>query len=86
MRDLTIGVFEHLEIISAMDVYKSIKYTQRILRVMARKKYKRVLEGLKESEKGIAEYQWALRSTKDVNMEQLLNWAKIYALDGLRDM
>ena len=31
MRDLTVGVFEHLEITSTMDVGKRLAYTQRIL-------------------------------------------------------
>ena len=32
MRDLTVGVFEHLEIILPTDVEKSLAYTQSILR------------------------------------------------------
>ena len=31
MRDLTVGVFGHLDIISRLDLYPSIKYTKSIL-------------------------------------------------------
>ena len=48
MRNLTVGLFEHLEIITPMDVYKRIKYTHIILRGTALKKYKHVLVGCKE--------------------------------------
>ena len=37
MRNLTVGVFEHLEIISPTDVDKGLAYTQRILRGSALK-------------------------------------------------
>ena len=40
MRDLTVGVFEHLDIILPTDVDKTLAYTQRILRVSALKKYR----------------------------------------------
>ena len=33
VRDLTVKVFDHLEIVSSIDVDKSLFYTQRILRV-----------------------------------------------------
>ena len=36
--DLTVGVFEHLEIILPTDVDKRLAYTQRVLRVSAIKK------------------------------------------------
>ena len=31
MRDLTVGIFEHIEIIFMFDIDQSIEYTQRIL-------------------------------------------------------
>ena len=37
MRDLTIGVFEHLDIISPTDVGKRLAYMQRILKGSALK-------------------------------------------------
>ena len=43
MRDLNIGVFEHLDITSTMDVYQRVAYTQRIIRAYALKNYKAVL-------------------------------------------
>ena len=50
MRDLTIGVFEHLEITFPMYVDKRVAYTQRILRGAALKKYRGVLAEFKQSE------------------------------------
>ena len=44
IRDLNVGVFEHLEITSPMDIYQRIAYIQRIMRGAALKKYKAVLE------------------------------------------
>ena len=44
MRDLTIGVFENLEIISPMEVDKRVSYTHRTLRGVALKKYRAILE------------------------------------------
>ena len=43
IRDLTVGVFEHLDITSPMDVGNRLAYTQSILRGAALKKYQEVL-------------------------------------------
>ena len=43
MRNLTAGVFEHLEINSPMDVDNILSYMQRILRIDALKNYREVL-------------------------------------------
>ena len=48
--DLTVGVFEHLEITSIMDLYLRIKYTEHILRGPELKKYQLVLVECQESE------------------------------------
>ena len=58
MRDLTAGVFGNLEIKCDIYVDKRVKYTQKILRGTALKKYKQVLEGYKYSKEGLAGYQW----------------------------
>ena len=60
-----------------MDVDKSIKYMQRILRVTDINKYKQVLVGCKELKMGLSEDQWALGVTMDFTMEQLWTWAKM---------
>ena len=54
MRNLTIGVFEHLEITYVRDVDKSINYTQSLLRGAYIKMYKAFLKECKESEKELA--------------------------------
>ena len=54
MRNLTVGVFEHLEITSLIDVYQRISYTQHILWGAALNKYKTILVECKDSEKGLA--------------------------------
>ena len=66
MRNLTVGVLEHLKTTSAMDIDKNIKYMQRIIRGTALNKYKQVLVGYKESAMGRAEYQW--------NIEAIAAW------------
>ena len=48
MRDLTSGVFDHLEIISPTDVDTRLAYTQRILRGSALKKYREILVTCKQ--------------------------------------
>ena len=48
MRNQKVGVIEHLEITSNIDVGKMIQYTQRILMLTSLKKYKKVLDRRKE--------------------------------------
>ena len=55
MCDLTVGVFEHLGIISPMGVDQKVDCTQRILRGAALKKYKAVLLECKKSERSSQE-------------------------------
>ena len=47
MRDLTVWVFEHLDIKYVMDIYLRIKYTECILRVPELNKYLQVLAEFK---------------------------------------
>ena len=49
--DVTVGVFEHLEITSPVDVDRRISYTKRILRGAALIKYREVLVTCRQSEK-----------------------------------
>ena len=51
MRDLTVGMSEHLDITSPIDVDKIIAYTQRILRGAALLKYEEVLVTCRQSSK-----------------------------------
>ena len=69
-----------------MDVDQSIVYMQHILRWKALKKYKQVLLGFKNSVKGLAGYQWVIRLTKDLNMENFWTWEDTDANNGLADM
>ena len=62
MRNLTIRVFEHIEITYVMDVDLSIKHTERILRGTSLKKYQHILAGCKALAKGIYGGQWSLGS------------------------
>ena len=43
MRNLTVGVLDHLEIIFPTEVYKMLAYTKRILRGSVLKKHREVL-------------------------------------------
>ena len=54
MRDLTVGLFEHLETTSPVDVDKRVAYTQCILRGVELKKYRAVLLECKQSAKELA--------------------------------
>ena len=58
MRDITIGVFEHLNITSPMDVDKRLAYTQRILRGATLKKYQEVLVTCRQSAKELTGDEW----------------------------
>ena len=69
MRDLSSRVFEHLDITSPMEVYKSIAYTQRIMIGAALKKYKAVLRAYKESVKDIAGEKCTLGNLRGVSTE-----------------
>ena len=53
LRDQTIGVFEHLEITSTLDVNKRVNYKKPLLRGPALKKYKKFLEECNELTKVI---------------------------------
>ena len=68
MSNLTVRVFEHLETTSNLDIDKRINYKQIILRGTPLKKYKQVLAGYKDLEKGISGDQWNLGATKDVTL------------------
>ena len=70
MRNLTVRVFEHLEITPHSNVYQSIAYLQHILRGSAPKKHKTVLAECKESTNGLYGDQWMFGPTKYVTMEQ----------------
>ena len=57
MRDLTSGVFEHLEITSPMGLEQIVSYTHPIWIGAALKKYKAVLMECNHSEKDLAGYK-----------------------------
>ena len=54
MRNITIRLFEHLNITSHMNVDKRLAYTQSILRGAALKKYREVLVTCRQSAKDLA--------------------------------
>ena len=70
MRNLTVGVFEYLEIISIIDVNKMMKYTEHILTGSALNEYGNVLAECKGSTKKLAGYHWTLGLEKGFYMEQ----------------
>ena len=77
MHNITVVVFEYIEITFEKNVYKRIKCTDCILRVSALKKYIQVLEECKEQAKGIDGYQWNMGETDNANMEQFWDWDKV---------
>ena len=76
MRTRTVGVFEHLDITSPMDVDQRVAYTQRILRGAALKNYREVLVECKHSEKDIAGDKWDLGELKGLSTVDLWAWSK----------
>ena len=68
MRDITVGLFEHLEIPPKLDLYLSNKYTNRILRLPALENIWHILLDYKESSRGFDGYQWTLVSAKSATM------------------
>ena len=81
MRDLTFGVFEHLEITSPVYVDQRVAYTQRILIGAALKKYKAVLGECKQLTKEIAGDKWYLGALKGLSMDNLWAWEKMPTWD-----
>ena len=69
MRDLTVGVFEQLEINYPVDMEKWISYTQRILRGSAIKKYREVLFSCKQLAKELAGDEWNLGELEGLSVE-----------------
>ena len=69
MRELTSGVFEHLEVTSALDVDKIVNYTHRLLVGTVLNKYKTVLLEFKELANGISGDHWTFEATKYLTME-----------------
>ena len=82
MRDLKIGVFEHLEITLSLYVDKRINYTHPLLRGPVIKKYKTVRVECTELAKVISWYHWTLGARKYVTMEQFWNWENQDDING----
>ena len=76
MRDLTIGVFEHLATTPPMDVDKRVDYIQRTLRGYNLKKYKAVLEECKKTVKDLAGDKWELGALNGISTDDFWDWAK----------
>ena len=51
MRDITVGLCEHLELTSSVELYRRIKYTDRILMNSDLKKYIQVLLVCKDTDR-----------------------------------
>ena len=78
MRDLTVGVFERINITSPMDVEKRIAYTQHILRGSVLKKYREVLVTCRQSAKELAGDEWTFGKLTGLSTEDFWTWAKTY--------
>ena len=76
MRDLTAGVFEHLDINSPMDVDKMVAYTQRILKGCDPKKYREVLVECRQLAKELSGDEWNLGKLKGLSTDDFWTWVK----------
>ena len=75
LRDLIVGVFQHLKITFPMDLDKSLAYTQRILRGAAIKLYQEVLVTCKHTAKELAGDEWNLGHLTGLSSEYFWTWA-----------
>ena len=78
VRDLTVGVFGHLEITSKLDIDLMIKYIERIICVSAVKSYRQFLLACKDIDRGCAGNQCTIGSAKNSSMNHFWNWDKAY--------
>ena len=85
MRNISVGVFEHLYITSKLDVYQNIKYNERTLIGPELNKYIAPLLAWKETAKDFSKYQWTCGSAKDISIGNFWVWAKAYGLGTDRD-
>ena len=76
MRNLTVRVFEHLNITFPMDVENRLSYTQRILRGAVIKKYREVLATCRQSAKELVGDECTLRELTGLSVEYFWTWAK----------
>ena len=76
MRNLTVRVFEHLEIVSP--IYKDIMLVcaQLVIRGSALKKYQEVLVTCKQSSKELAGADWTWGDIKGLYTEAFWDWEK----------
>ena len=76
MRNITVGVFEHLKITSPMNVDKRLSYTQIILRGAALKKYQEVLVTYGQSAREFAVDECTLGKLTGIFAEYFWTWEK----------
>ena len=77
MRDITVGVFENLNITSPMDVDKKLAYTQRILRRAALKKYREFLVTCMQLAKELLGDERTLSEMSGISTDNFWTWDKI---------
>ena len=76
IRNITVGVFEHLRITSPMDAKKRLAYMQCILRGAALKKYQEVLVTSRHLANELAGDDWTLGELTRISAVDLWTWAK----------
>ena len=81
MRDLRVGIFEHLNIISWSDVDERIKFIERILKGATLKKFRAVLLYCKGNIVLEAGENWNLGKPNEVSMENFWTFEKADVLD-----
>ena len=76
MCNLTIGVFEYLEITSPVEVDKGVAYAQRTLKGAVFKNYREVLVGCRRSAKELAGDEWNLVKLAGLSADDFCTWVK----------
>ena len=83
--DITLGMFEHLNIIAKNDVDKKVKYIEYIITGPALNNYREILLVCKDMSKRYSGDQCMLRDTKNVSMDSLWAWSKVVVTNNDRD-
>ena len=80
MRNISVGVFEHLEIASPMDADKRVAYTQRILRGSLLKHYRAVLVKCTQLAKELLGDKWEIGNLKRLSTDNSCVLEKKYSI------
>ena len=77
MHDLNVGLFEHFENTSLMEVDRRVDYTQHILRRADHKKYRDILFVCRQLAREFVRDEWNLGKLAELSVEAFWSWPNI---------